>query len=66
MLTFLLLSGILYMISFESFAGIRDDAPALVFPIKYNAGNFLQRKVGIIYYSVDKVDVTLEMEQRAE
>ena len=47
LLVFLLLSGILYMFSFESFTGIRDDAPTFVFPTKYKAGDFLRRKAGI-------------------
>ena len=47
LLIFLLLSGILYMLSLESFTGKNDDTPAFVFPIKYNADDFLRRKAGI-------------------
>ena len=47
LLIFLLLSGILYMLSIDSVDSIKDDIPAFVFPVKYNVGNFLRRKAGI-------------------
>ena len=64
LLVFLLLSGILYMFSFESFTGIRDDAPTFVFPTKYKAGDFLRRKAGISavisgYFIISKIQLSL-------
>ena len=35
------------MLSINSVDSMKDDIPAFVFPVKYNAANFLRRKAGI-------------------
>ena len=66
-LIFLLLSGILYMFSFQSFTGIIDNALTIVFPTTYKADDFLRRKASISavvncesgYFIISKIQLSL-------